>query len=39
LNSVRVAEDLASIQTLLAGKPHNRMSTIEVLQLLPLPGA
>ena len=37
--SIVQGEDLESVRALLAGHPHNQMGTIEVLQLLPMPGS
>ena len=37
--SIVQGEDLASVQAVLAGHPHNQMGTIEILQMLPMPGA
>ena len=33
------AEDLVGVQAVLSSHPHNQMGTIEVLQMLPMPGA
>ncbi len=37
--SILQADDLAGVQAILAGHPHNQMGTIEVLQMLPMPGS
>ncbi len=37
--SIVQGEDLASVQAVLAGHPHNQMGTIEILQMRPMPGA
>ena len=37
--SILQAEDLDAVRALLAGHPHNQMGTIEVLKMLPMPGA
>jgi hypothetical protein len=37
--SILQGEDLASVQAILAGHPHNQMGTIEILQMLAMPGA
>ena len=37
--SIVQGEDLASVQAVLAGHPHNQMGTIEILQMLAMPGA
>ena len=37
--SILQAEDLAGVQAVLATHPHNQVGTIEVLQMLPMPGA
>ena len=37
--SILQSEDLASVRAVLAGHPHNRMGTIAILQMLPMPGA
>lgn len=36
--SILQAEDLAGVQAVLATHPHNQLGTIEVLQMLPMPG-
>ncbi len=36
--SILQAEDLAGVQAVLATHPHNQMGTIEILQMLPMPG-
>jgi len=37
--SILQAEDLAGVHAVLASHPHNQMGTIEVLQMLPMPGS
>jgi len=37
--SILQAQDVAGARTVLAGHPHNRMGTIEVLQMLDMPGS
>jgi hypothetical protein len=37
--SILQAEDLAGVKAILAGHPHNQMGTIEILQMLAMPGA
>lgn len=36
--SILQAEDPAAVQAILAAHPHNQIGTIEVVQLLPMPG-
>ena len=37
--SILQADDLGAVKALLDDHPHNQMGTIEILQLLPMPGA
>jgi hypothetical protein len=37
--SILQAEDLAGVQAVLAGHPHNQIGTIEILQMMEMPGA
>ena len=37
--SILQAEDVAGVQAVLAGHPHHQVGTIEVLQMLDMPGA